>query len=97
VRELHGNFLPMIQKKAAALPVEQGLRVIQSFEHETVQVGEQEYGASTFVSEISTSPAFGAYMSIKRMTEQGKAQSEIVAALMEKFGERHPDVGIFAS
>jgi hypothetical protein len=31
------------------------------------------------------------------MTEQGKARQEIVAALMEKFGERHPEVGIFAS
>lgn len=213
VRELRGNFLPMIQKKAAALPVGQGLHVIQSFEpvplyavlgdmgfeHETVQEGEQTYhvyfyrvaapvaaseapplqplgilkfkqvdaviaghllkvweriykrqdaaidpktlyliafgvgvgagrmrqatrelikayaagatveeldeiyalfiwleGASTFVSEISASPAFGAYMLIKQMTEQGKARQEIVAALMEKFGERHPEVGIFA-
>jgi hypothetical protein len=53
-------------------------------------------GASTFVSEISTSPAFGAYMLIKQKTEQGKARQEIVAALMEKFGEQHPEVGIFA-
>jgi len=213
VRELRGNFLPLIQKKAAALPVGQGLHVIQSFEpvplytvlenmgfeHETVQEGEQAYhvyfyrvaapvaaseapplqplgilkfkqvdaviaghllkvweriyqrqdaaidqktlylialgvgigagrmrqatrelikayaagatveeldeiyalfiwleGASTFVSEISTSPAFGAYVLIKRMTEQGKARQEIVAVLIERFGERHPEVGIFA-
>jgi alkylhydroperoxidase/carboxymuconolactone decarboxylase family protein YurZ len=215
VRELRGNFLPLIQKKAAALAVGQGLRVIQSFEpvplytvlgemgfeHETVQVSNEEYhvyfcktatpdteiptapplqplgilkfkqvdpvvadqlikvweriykrqdaaidqktlylialgvgigagrmrqatrelikayaagatveeldeifaliiwleGASTFVSEISTSPAFGAYTLIKRMAKHGKERSEILAALMEKFGERHPDVGIFAS
>lgn len=214
VRTLRGNFLPMIQKKAAALPVGQGLRVIQSFEpvplytvlgdmgfeHETIQVAEQEYhayfyraiapdtevsaapplqplgilkfkqvdavvaghllkvweriyqrqnaaidqktlylvalgvgigagrmrqatrelikaydagatveeldeiyalfiwleGASTFVSEISTSPAFGAYMLIKQLEEQGKARQEIVAILMDRFGEQHPEVGIFA-
>jgi len=54
-------------------------------------------GASTFVSEISTSPAFGAYELIKKMTRQGKARCEIVKALTEKYGERHPEVGIFAS
>jgi alkylhydroperoxidase/carboxymuconolactone decarboxylase family protein YurZ len=215
VRELRGNFLPLIQKKAAALPVGHGLRVIQSFEpvplytvlaemgfeHETERVSDEEYhvyfykasapataapaapplqplgilkfkqvdsviadqlikvweriykredaaidqktlyliafgvgigagrmrqatrelikayaagatveeldevfalliwleGASTFVSEISTSPAFGAYEVIKRMAGQGKERNETLAAVMEKYGERHPDVGIFAS
>jgi alkylhydroperoxidase/carboxymuconolactone decarboxylase family protein YurZ len=215
VRQLRGNFLPLIQKKAAALQVGQGLRIIQSFEpvplyavlgemgleHETLQVSEDEYhvyfykaaapatespqapplqplgmlkfkqvdpviadqlmkvweriykrqdamidqktlyliafgvgvgagrmrqatrelikayaagatveeldeifalliwleGASTFVSEISTSPAFGAYELIKRMAEQGEERNETLAALMDKFGERHPGVGIFAS
>jgi len=29
---MHSNFLPMIQKKAAALEVGQGLHIIQSFE-----------------------------------------------------------------
>lgn len=214
VRQLRGNFLPMIQKKAAALNVGQGLQVIQSFEplplytvmddmgfeHETVRVSDDEHhayfykaaapdgerpqgpplqplgmlkfkqvdpliadqlikvweriyqregaaidqknlyliafgvgigsgrmrqatrelvkayaagatveeldevfalliwleGASTFVSEISTSAAFGAYELIKRMEKQGKARCMILAALMEKFGERHPGVGIFA-
>ena len=215
VRELRGNFLPMIQKKASDLPVGQGLCIIQSFEpvplytvlgelgfeHETVQVAETEYhvyffraaapagalpiapplqplgilkfkqvdpvvadqmvriweriykrpdaaigqktlylialgvgigagrmrqatrelikayaagattqeldeifalfiwleGASTFVSEISTSPAFGAYQLIKRMEGGGKGRDETLAALISKFGERHPDVGIFPS
>jgi len=214
VRELRGNFLPMIQKRAASLSVGQGLCIIQrfepvplytvlgemGFEHATVQVSDDEYhvyfykvrdtetdeplapplqplgilkfkevdpfiadqmvkiwsrvyqregaaieqknlcliafgvgvgagrmrqatrelikayaagaavqefdevfalliwlqGASTFVSEISTSPAFGAYELIKKMTKQGKGRGEIVNALTEKYGERHPEVGIFA-
>lgn len=216
VRQLRGNFLPMIQKKATALRVGQGLHIIQSFEpvplyavlddrgfeRETVQGSDGEYhvysyrgvadvtgsekvkapplqplgilkfrqvdpviadqlikvweriyqrqgaaidqknlyliafgvgvgagrmrqatrelvkayaagatvaeldevfalliwleGASTFVSEISTSPAFGAYELLKKMEAQGKERGEILSALMEKFGERHPGVGIFA-
>jgi len=214
VRQLRGNFLPMVQKKAAALEVGQGLRVIQDFEplplyavlgdmgfeHEMVQVSDEEYhvyfykvaapggempqvpplqplgilkfkqvdpfiadqqikiweriykregaaidqknlyliafgvgvgagrmrqatrelikayaagatgqeldevfalliwleGASTFVSEISTSVAFGAYELVKKMEGQGKERSKIMSALVEKFGERHPDVGVFA-
>ena len=214
VRQLHGNFLPMVQKKATALKVSQGLQIIQSFEpmplyavmsdmgfeRETVKISDEEYhayfyktaaldsersqvpplqplgilkfkqvdpliadqlikvweriyqredaaieqknlyliafgvgvgagrmrqatrelikayaagatveeldevfalliwleGASTFVSEISTSAAFGAYALIKNMEQQGKERGVILAALMEKFGERHPEVGIFA-
>ncbi len=214
VRELRGNFLPLVQKKATALTVGQGLRIIQSFEpaplyavlgdmgfeHETVKVSDDEYhvyfhktavpvtqapaapplqplgmlkfrqvdpviadqlmkvwervyqrqgavidqknlylialgvgvgagrmrqatrelikayaagatveeldevfglfiwleGASTFVSEISTSAIFGVYEMIKKMEEQGKERGEILAALVEKFGERHPGVGILA-
>ena len=215
VRELRGNFLPMIQKKAETLVPGEGLRVIQSFEpvplyavlgdmgfeRETVKISDEEYhvyffktanpvakapgappmqplgmlkfkqvdpviadqlmkvwervykredaaieqkslyliafgvgvgagrmrqatrelikaygagatareldevfalliwleGASTFVSDISTSPAFGAYELIKKAEKQGKERSEILAMLMEKFGERHPDVGIFVT
>lgn len=215
VRQLSGNFLPMVLKKAMALKVGQGLCVIQSFEplplymvlgdmgfeHETVQGSDEEYnvyfyktaatpssekpktpalqplgilkfkqvdpfiadqlvkvweriyqresasidpknlylialgvgvgagrvrqatrelikayasgavveeldevfalfiwleGASTFISEISTSAVFGAYELIKKMEAQGKKRSDVLSALMEKFGERHPDVGIFA-
>lgn len=214
VRELRGNFLPLVQKQAAALTVGQGLRIIQSFEpaplyavlgdmgfeHETVKVSDDEYhvyfhraaapvtevqaapplqplgmlkfrqvdpviadqlmkvwervyqrqgaaidqknlylialgvgvgagrmrqatrelikayaagatveeldevfglfiwleGASTFVSEISTSAVFGVYELTKKMEGQGKERGEILAALVEKFGERHPEVGIFA-
>ncbi len=213
VRELRSNFLPMIQKKAAALSIGDGLHVIQSFEpvplctvlenmgfeHETMQEGEHAYhvyfckvaapvveseapplqplgilkfnqvdamlaghllkvweriyqrqdaaidpktlylialgvgigagrmrqatrelikayaagatveeldevfalfiwleGASTFVSEISTSPAFGAYELIKQMNERGKARQKVVAVLIERFGEQHPEVGVFA-
>lgn len=214
VRQLRGNFLPMIQKKAAVMKINQGLRVIQSFEpmplyvvlddmgfeHETIKISDEEYhayfykaiapddegpqapplqplgilkfkqvdpfiadqlikvweriyqregaaieqknlyliafgvgvgagrmrqatrelvkayaagatvkelnevfalliwleGTSTFVSEISTSAAFGAYELIKKMEKQGKERGVILSALMENFGERHPDVGIFA-
>lgn len=215
VRQLRGNFLPMIQKKAAELKENQGLCVIQSFEpvplyavlgdigfeHETVKISNEEYhayfykaisipsgeksktpplqplgilkfkqvdplvanhlikvweriyqredaainqknlyliafgagvgagrmrqatrelvkayaagatiaeldevfalliwleGASTFVSEISTSAAFKAYTLIKNMEKQGKERGVILTALMEKFGERNPGVGIFA-
>lgn len=53
-------------------------------------------GVSTFVSEISTSTVFGAYELIKKMEAQGEKRSDVLSALMEKFGERHPDVGIFA-
>ncbi len=53
-------------------------------------------GASTFVSEISTSAAFNAYELVKKMEGQGKERGVILAALMEKFGERNPGVGIFA-
>jgi hypothetical protein len=53
-------------------------------------------GASTFVSEISTSAVFGAYELIKKMEAQGKKRSDVLSALMEKYGERHPEVGIFA-
>ena len=215
VRQLSGNFLPMIIKKAMTLKIGQGLCVIQSFEplplyavlsdmgfeYETVQVSDEEYkvyfyrtaatpsgekpktpalqplgmlkfkqvdlfiadqlvkvweriykredaaidpknlylialgvgvgagrvrqatrelikayasgavveeldevfalliwleGASTFVSEISTSAVFGAYELIKKMEAQGKKRSDVLSALMEKYGERHPEVGIFA-
>lgn len=215
VRHLRSNFLPMVQKKAAALKVGRGLRIIQSFEpvplyvvlgemgfeHETIQVSANEYhvffyktaaptgegpqvpplqplgilkfkqvdpviadqlvkiwariykregaaidqknlylialgvgvgagrmrqatrelikaysagatvqeldevfalliwleGASTFVSEISTSATFGAYELVKRMEGQGKGRGEILSTLVEKFGEQHPDVGIFSA
>jgi len=53
-------------------------------------------GASTFVSEISTSAAFEAYALIKKLEEQGKQRGEVIQTLKEKFGERHPGVGIFA-
>lgn len=53
-------------------------------------------GVSTFVSEISTSACFAAYELIKKMEGQGKTRAEIMPMLKEKFGERHPGVGIFA-
>jgi alkylhydroperoxidase/carboxymuconolactone decarboxylase family protein YurZ len=53
-------------------------------------------GSSTFVSEISTSTVFLAYELIKRMEGQAKDRGEILDALVTKFGERHPEVGIFA-
>jgi alkylhydroperoxidase/carboxymuconolactone decarboxylase family protein YurZ len=52
-------------------------------------------GAATFVSEISTSTVFAIYEMIKRMEGQNKSRDEILAALTDKFGEGHPEVGIF--
>jgi len=109
VRELQGNFLSVIQKKAGALKVGQGLHIINSFEpvplcsvlgdigfEHTIRSRPRVMSTtSTFVSEISTSPAFGAYELAKKTKKQGKTRGEILSALMDKFGERHPNVGVF--
>ena len=52
-------------------------------------------GVGTFASEIGPSPLFGAYILIKRLEKMGKSRSEIVKELVEKFGEKNPDVSIF--
>ena len=44
----------------------------------------------------STRELIKAYELIKKMEAQGEKRSDVLSALMEKFSERHPDVGIFA-
>jgi len=50
-------------------------------------------GVGTFASEIGPSPLFGAYKLIKKLEGEGKERSTIVNQLIEKFGEKNPDVG----
>ncbi len=51
-------------------------------------------GIGYFSSEIGPSTLFQAYKNIKTMEKQGKARSEIVETLKEKFGEKNPDVKV---
>ena len=51
-------------------------------------------GIGYFSSEIGPSTLFAAYRTIKNMERDGKERSEICTALMEKFGEKNPDVKV---
>lgn len=51
-------------------------------------------GIGYFSSEIGPSTLFQAYKTIKVMEEQGAGRDRIKAALMEKFGEKNPDVKV---
>lgn len=51
-------------------------------------------GIGYFSSEIGPSTLFAAYRTIKTMEKQGKARSEIVAVLKERFGEKNPDIKV---
>ncbi len=50
-------------------------------------------GIGTFASEIGPSPLFGAYKLIKEFEGKGAERADIVKQLIEKFGEKNPDVG----
>lgn len=50
-------------------------------------------GAGHFASEIGPSSLFAAYQLIKSQEEQGNARENVVAILLEDFGENNPDVG----
>jgi alkylhydroperoxidase/carboxymuconolactone decarboxylase family protein YurZ len=52
-------------------------------------------GVGYFASEIGPSALFAAYKYIKTQEEKGKERSEIVKAVMGKFGEKNPNVGTF--
>ncbi len=52
-------------------------------------------GVGYFASEIGPSALFAAYKYVKSQEEKGKEHNEIVKGLMEKFGEKNPDVGTF--
>lgn len=51
-------------------------------------------GIGYFSSEIGPSTLFAAYKAIKNMEKQGKDRNEICSMLMEKFGEKNPDVRV---
>ncbi len=51
-------------------------------------------GIGTFASEVGPSTFFRAYRTIKDLEGKGKTRSEIVDCLMERFGEKNPDVGV---
>ena len=55
-------------------------------------------GAGYFASEIGPSTLFAAYSYVKTEEEKGTAKESILKALIEKFGEKNPEVGtIFKS
>ncbi len=51
-------------------------------------------GVGTFASEIGPSSLFGAYQLIKTLESKGKSREEVLNALMEKFGEKNPEVNV---
>ena len=51
-------------------------------------------GIGFFASEIGPSSLFAAYKGIKQAEKQGKSRPEINAMLLEKFGEKNPDVKV---
>ena len=51
-------------------------------------------GIGYFSSEIGPSTLFAAYKTIKNMERKGNSREEIAAVLMEKFGEKNPDVKV---
>ena len=51
-------------------------------------------GIGYFSSEIGPSTLFAAYKTIKNMERKGKDREDISAVLMDKFGEKNPDVKV---
>jgi len=51
-------------------------------------------GVGTFASEIGPSSLFGAYQLIKTFENKGKSREEVMNALLEKFGEKNPEVNV---
>jgi alkylhydroperoxidase/carboxymuconolactone decarboxylase family protein YurZ len=54
-------------------------------------------GIGTFASEIGTSTLFDAYQTIKTLEDKGKTRKEVMSELMEKFGEKNPEVNVLAT
>jgi len=52
-------------------------------------------GVGNFASEIGPSSLFAAYQFIKTQEDKGVERSDIVRKLMERFGEKNPDVSTF--
>ncbi len=51
-------------------------------------------GVGTFASEIGPSSLFGAYQLIKTLENKGKSHGEVMNVLIEKFGEKNPEVNV---
>ncbi len=51
-------------------------------------------GVGTFASEIGPSSLFGAYQLIKTLENKGKSRGEVMNALIDKFGEKNPEVNV---
>jgi len=51
-------------------------------------------GVGTFASEIGPSSLFGAYQLIKTLEGKGKTREEVMGELIEKFGEKNPEVNV---
>ena len=54
-------------------------------------------GIGTFASEIGPSTLFGAYQTIKILEGKRKSRKEVMRELMEKFGEKNPEVTVMAT
>ncbi|PID31065.1 MAG: hypothetical protein CR982_00420 [Candidatus Cloacimonadota bacterium] len=52
-------------------------------------------GVGYFASEIGPSALFAAYKMVKTLEENGKDKDSIVKQLMERFGEKNPEVNTF--
>ena len=51
-------------------------------------------GVGTFASEIGPSSLFDAYQLIKTLENKGKSREEVMNALLDKFGEKNPEVNV---
>lgn len=51
-------------------------------------------GIGYFASEIGPSPLFAAFKAIRQAEQAGRSRPEIRAMLLEKFGEKNPDVKV---
>ena len=51
-------------------------------------------GIGFFSSEIGPSPLFQAYKLIKTQEKHGKSRDEIQQMLMERFGEKNPEISV---
>jgi len=51
-------------------------------------------GVGTFASEIGPSSLFGAYQLIKTLESKGMSHAEVMNSLLEKFGEKNPEVNV---
>ena len=70
-----------------------GVTVAELDELFTLFVWNQGFG--TFASAISPSALFAAYLWIKEQEKKGKSRGEVMKELLDKFGEKNPEVGVF--